>query len=58
MHESILTYSDASHEDDTFKKTPLQWAVENHDIFSLIELETYYNFLYLDFHFVNIFLQI
>ena len=37
MHESILTYSDAWHEDDTFKKTPLQWAVENHDIFSLIE---------------------
>ena len=37
LHDSILTYSDAKHEDITFRKTPLQWAVENHDIFSLIE---------------------
>ena len=38
LHNTILTYSVANHEDDTFRKTPLQWAVENHDIFSLIEL--------------------
>ena len=37
LHNSILTYSFANHEDTTFQKTPLQWAVENHDLFSLIE---------------------
>ena len=34
----LLTYAVANHEDETFRKTPLQWAVENHDEFSLIEL--------------------
>ena len=37
LHNTILTYSVANHEDTTFRKTPLQWAVENHDLFSLIE---------------------
>ena len=37
LHNTILTYSVANHEDTTFRKTPLQWAVQNHDLFSLIE---------------------
>ena len=28
----MLTYSDARHEDETFRKTPLKWAIENQDI--------------------------